>query len=105
MGNKVRKVVLFLFLYSAVLWIGFKLGESYQRSTTKIDVEKIKIPAKEDRVYYLVEEHNSGGNSYFTFDKVNDLNVNICFLNNEKLRPLLKLKNVSIYSEEGQKLY
>ena len=100
-----KKIIVFLLFYVLTLLVGFRLGETHNRIKNRVKVEKIQIPVKEEELYYIVEERNADGESFFTFDKVADTNIHLCFLFNEKLKPLLKLKKIQIYNKKGEQIY
>lgn len=105
MSKKTRTVILFLIGYTIALLVGFRSGEVYNRMKNRVMVEKVEMPAEPTRVvnrYYAVEISRGNDASYSEFSE-NDVLIKI--FNNEKLRPLLKLKNIQIYNKDGERLY
>lgn len=109
MAKKIKIAVLMLLAYLIVFGIGFKSGAAYLRMQKKIEVEKIEIAIPYNTplpdIYYVVEKTNKGGYSEVTFRKVDDHDDLIHMLKNEKLRPLLKLRDLEIYRESGERIY
>lgn len=103
MDKKTRNVILFLCAYLLIFWIGFKSGAAYLRMQNKVQVEKIEVPVPPPPLlaYYIVERVD--GNVSFT--EVWETNPIIKFFMNEKLRPLLKTRNIEIYKMDGEKIY
>ena len=63
--------------------------------------EKIQIPSSYIKTYYVVEKDDKG----VVFSEVNESYSVIRFYLNEKLRPLLKLRDIQIYDSNGNRIY
>lgn len=108
MDKKIKGVILFLGAYLLVFWIGFKSGTIYLRTQNKVQVERIEIPAPPPPVstlFYLVERRNYGSYSAVNVDEISADSVTMKMFKNEKLRPLLKLRDIEIYDVNGEKIY
>jgi len=106
MDGRVRKFLILGSLYVLALWIGFRAGEIYVRSTTKIQVQKILVPeVNAIEVYYVVEEVDYGTRKDWAFYTLDSNHAMIKCLFNEKLKPLLKLKKMQIYNAKGDRVY
>ncbi len=108
MSEKIRRVIIFFIVYGLIFLIGFKTGITYLRMKTKIEVEKVLIKDEEvagPKVYYIVEKYNYGSHSHVFFYEQNDNDVIMKFFYNEKLKPLLKMRDIKIYTKEGEEIY
>ena len=108
MSEKIRRVIIFFIVYGLIFWIGFKTGVIQNRMKNKVIIEKMLIKQEEvaeNPAYYIVEKYNYGTYSQVAFrlETENDLTIKI-FLN-EKLKPLLKLRDIQIYTTEGEQVY
>lgn len=114
MSEKIRKLVLFSLVYGLIFWIGFKSGVSYNRIKNKIAVEKIIIEQEPQepqpktkilKIYYIVEKYNYGNHSQATFREESESGLTMKFFFNKNLRPLLKLRDIKIYTSKGERIY
>lgn len=106
MDKKTKNIILFLCAYLLIFWIGFKSGVAYVRMQNKVQVEKIEVPAPQPPPsYYIVEKYDYGNYSNVSFTEVYDNNPIIKIFMNEKLRPLLKTRNIEIYKMDGERIY
>ena len=107
--DKIRKVLLLLLVYALIFWIGFRIGEinnRVKRGFQVRDPEAIVVnDSRTQDYYYLVEDMDYGTYKYTNISEVAGNNAIIKFLYNEKLKPLLKKKNLKIYSASGEELY
>ena len=104
--KKIKKAVLILVFWAIVFWVGFRSGEVYNRMKTKIQVERILAPVvPKVRAYYLVERRRYNGYSTVSFDQIGDQDAVIKFFLNKELRPLLKLRDLKIYTSKGGRIY
>lgn len=109
--DKLRKAVLFFCIYFLIFWIGLKSGEGYYRMKTNLEEQKARlhvvpapalIPLKS---FYIVEKHDHGTYSTVSFSLIDEKDPVMHFLFNEKLRPLLKLRDLQIYTKDGERIY
>lgn len=107
MDKKTKNVILFLCAYLLIFWIGFKSGAAYLRMHNKVQVEKIEIPVPPppQPMYLIVEKRDYGSYSNVDFTQVWEDNPIIKIFMNEKLRPLLKSRNIEIYRMNGERVY
>lgn len=106
MDKKVKNVILFLCAYLLVFWIGFKSGAIYVRMRHKVQVEKIEVPAAPTPIsYYIIEKNNYGSYSSVNYIEAGEDHTMIKMLKNEKLRPLLKVRDIEIYKADGERVY
>ena len=107
MGKKIKIAILMLGIYLLVFGIGFKSGNMYFRMQKRIQLEKIELPtpATPPPPYYIIEKTNYGSYTVSTFNKATNEEVIILILMNEKLRPLLKLRDLQIYKSTGERIY
>ena len=103
MDKKAKIALLILGAYILIFWVGFKSGTTYARMQKKIQFERIEVPAAP--CFYVVERQDYGNYSRVTFDAVGDSNAIIKMFMNEKLRPLLKSRDIQIYKETGERVY
>lgn len=108
MGKKTKTAILLLTLYLLVFWIGFKSGGSYIRMK-RFDVEKIALPVLptdlKAEIFYIVEKYDYGNYRSVVFRDVSGADTIIKMYMNEKLKPLLKLRDIEIYKETGERIY
>lgn len=101
MGDRVKKITLFLCIYALLFWIGFRSGEIHNRMKNKVVIEKIVYAEKEQpklRTFYIVEVNSIA--------KVDENHVFIEVFLNEKLRYLLKKRPLlEIYDKDGARVY
>lgn len=104
MAKEVRKIVWLLAVYIIIFWIGFRSGEIYNRIKNKVKIENVVIPVgmPEPRKFYIVETDRLGG---ISFADVDETDVRIKFFLNKNLKPLLKLRNLKIYTVRGERIY
>ncbi|MDD5496782.1 MAG: hypothetical protein PHP46_06790 [Candidatus Omnitrophica bacterium] len=106
MLEKIRRLVIFLLIYGLILAIGFKSGMSYNRMKNRLAVERIQIlETVEPKKYFIVEKYNYGNYSQVNFREENEKDVTMKFFFNESLRPLLKLRDIEIYTSKGERIY
>lgn len=108
MFEKIRRLIIFFIIYGLIFWVGFKTGVSYNRTKSKIVVEKIIIEQeKTDKIknYYIVEKNNYGNYSQVTFREEYNTGLTMKFFLNKNLRPLLKLRDLKIYTSKGERIY
>ena len=104
MAAKAKSVIILLAVYVLIFWVGFRAGEIYNRVEKGFRLERIAVPVQNVDAYYIVEERGSAVE--FTKCAVSDTNNAIMDIyNNEKLRPLLKLKKIQIYDSKGDRIY
>lgn len=109
MLKKVKIAVILVGIYLIVFWIGFRAGGMYLRMQNKVQVERIEIPVVEPppapASFYLVERYNRGSYSSVDVSEISETSTTIKMFKNEKLRPLLKLRDIEIYNDSGEKIY
>lgn len=108
MNKKTQAVILFLGAYLLVFWVGFKSGSIYLRMKNKIEVEKIQLPGNivPPTIYCIVEKHNYGNFSTVSFQEASRQDTIMKIFFNEKLRHLLKLRDIKIYNQDtGEQVY
>ncbi len=103
MAEKIRKFILVFVAVFIVFWIGFKSGVVSSRISNKLRMEAIKIPYRE--TFFIVETVGEGDSKRVTYSGVPESDVIILFYQNEKLRPLLKLRDIQIYKDSGDRIY
>jgi hypothetical protein len=103
MDKKTKAAILMLGVYLLVFGVGFKSGTAYLRMQRKVQVERIVVPDYPQ--FYVVERHDHGSYSSVTFEKANKGDAIIEIFMNEKLRPLLKLRDIKIYKPTGEQVY
>ena len=101
--KRMRKVILFMVIYVSIFWIGFKFGEVHVRDTNSVKLREIMPP--KPQLYYVVEKVNFGDYRRTQIETMTDANLIIRLFKNEKLKHLLKLLDVQIYTEKGERLY
>jgi hypothetical protein len=104
--DKKKTIVYLVAFYLVFLWLGFRAGEMYARMKNKLTVEKITV--SEDphtQMFYVVEKEKYGDHTNVKFSDVDSNDVLIKFLYNDKLKPLIKLRDVEIYDSEGERVY
>lgn len=103
MDKKTKTAILMLGAYLLVFAVGFKSGAAYLRMQRKVQAERIVIPDYPQ--FYVVERHNYGSYSNVTFERADKNDAIIEIFMNEKLRPLLKLRDIKIYKSTGEQVY
>jgi hypothetical protein len=101
--NKTRKTLLFLLIYIIIFWLGFKSGEVHNRIKDPAKLSEIMPPRP--AIFYVVEKIDYGNYSRTQFSLIHPDNIIMHFLKNERLKPLLKLLDLQIYTEEGERIY
>lgn len=101
MAERVRKTLMVLAVLALVFWAGYKTGEVLARMKTVI-VERIAPAPKR---FFIVEKYSYGSYSHVSFDEVGEDHPVVKFFFNEKLRPLLKLRDIKIYTDKGENIY
>jgi hypothetical protein len=102
MGKKIKAAILLICVYLLVFWVGFKSGSMYLRMQQKAGDPKVAMEFKQ---FYLVETNDYGTYSNVSFRKADANTLEIEMFMNEKLRPLLKLRDIKIYKETGERVY
>ncbi len=107
MDKKTKNVVILLCAYLLIFWIGFKSGAAYLRMQNKVQVEMIEIPTPPPPLpmYYVIEKRDYGSYSNVEFTQALEDNPIIKIFMNEKMRPLLKARNIEIYKADGERIY
>lgn len=110
MAKKFKVAVILLAVYLAVFAVGFKSGSIYVRMKKKVDVERVEIPRPPappplSDAFYIIERTDFGNYTKVTFERGMKDDVIIDMFLNEKLRPLLKARNLEIYNQEGERVY
>lgn len=103
MDKKIKTAILMLAVYLLVFGVGFKSGAAYLRMQRKVEIERVVVPDYPQ--FYVVEKHDRGTYSDVTFEKANAGSPIIEIFMNEKLRPLLKLRDIKIYKQTGEQVY
>lgn len=107
MDKKTKAIILFLGAYMLVFWIGFKSGTIYLRMKNRVQVEKVVtvVPPAPPQ-FYIVEKRDYGSYSAVTYESGDEGNNTIIqMFMNEKVRPLLKSRNIKIYKSTGEQVY
>ncbi|MDD5421821.1 MAG: hypothetical protein WC592_01205 [Candidatus Omnitrophota bacterium] len=104
MEKSIKRLIIFLLVYLVLFWIGFRSGEIYNRMKNKVAIERVIIP-QSPRYYYIVENSTGNWGSTVTFSRVGEDDTILQFFFNEKLRPLLKLRDLKIYKNDGERIY
>lgn len=111
MQKNVKTIVVLVLVYILVFYVGFKSGISYLRMKGKIKVESIEVPAPlppapAPVTYYIIEKMDRGTFSYYEYSEVSGRDIFIKLLHDQKLRHLLKLRDIQIYQQDtGERLY
>ena len=108
MDKKYSRLALMLGVYIFLFWIGFKTGAVHTRMKNRINVETIKIPQivkPEDKTYYIVERIDAVCHKDAVFTRTDERHPIIRFFLNKKLKPLLKLKDIEIFDDNGDRIY
>ena len=109
MGKKIKTIFLLLSVYLLVFWVGFKSGSIRARMQKRIQVEKVEVavtPATpRPEVFYVFEKHDYGNYRSETIEEAYSNSPIIKVFMNEKLRHLLKDRDMQIYKESGERLY
>ncbi|OGW85335.1 MAG: hypothetical protein A2987_06285 [Omnitrophica bacterium RIFCSPLOWO2_01_FULL_45_10] len=101
------KIILMAVLYILIFWLGFRLGEFCNSKQPA----QIVLPYSDRPVlptpgtYYIVETSTHKTHPSVEIHEVFSDHVLIKFLTDKNLRPLLKLKNIKIYSHIGERIY
>lgn len=103
MDKKTKTAILMLGVYLLVFGVGFKSGAAYLRMQRNVQAERIVVPAYPQ--FYIVERHDYGTYSNVTFEKADKNTAIIEIFMNEKLKPLLKLRDIKIYQSSGEQVY
>ncbi|OGW85337.1 MAG: hypothetical protein A2987_06295 [Omnitrophica bacterium RIFCSPLOWO2_01_FULL_45_10] len=98
-AEKIKKIILLVSVYTLIFWVGFRLGEIYNRSS------KRPAPRPAPRIFYIVERHADATHSWVDINSAGVDHMFIKFFLNKDLRPLLKYKNIKIYSSRGVRIY
>ena len=104
MAAKAKSVIILLAVYLLIFWVGFRSGEIYNRIKKGFRLERIVVPVEKRDVFYIVEQRDSTVD-FTKCDIADGKNVIMDLYNNEKLRPLLKLKKLQIYDSKGDRIY
>lgn len=113
MFKKTKTIIMLLSVYILIFWVGFKSGEIHHRMSNKRKVEKIAFPVPEQskkKLYYIIEKVviEKVNHDHYTTLELTEVGANdmvIQFFLNKKLRPLLKLRNLRIYTSRGTRIY
>ena len=109
MGKKIKTVLLLLVVYLLVFWVGFKSGSIYVRMQKKMQVERVEIAVTPStplpQTFYVVERLDYGNYSRETIEEAYSYSPIIKIFMNEKLRLLLKSRDIKIYAETGERIY
>lgn len=107
MENKKRNIVIFIGAYLLVFWVGFNSGSIYSRMHKTMKFEQVELAkaVTPPAVYYVLENKDYGNYKAVTFNEIYENDILIKMLKNEKLKPLLKERDMSIYDAEGNKIY
>ncbi len=107
MSKKAKDLISLIIISILLFWLGFRAGEMYNR-IRKMKIEKIAIPVPTptpQKIFYIVEKVNYGAYSIVQFYPQKDDDPIIVFLYNEKLKHLLKLRDLQIYTFKGERVY
>jgi len=110
MHKKARTIITLLLVYVLMFWIGFRSGEIYSRSKKKLEVVIVPrplppLPPSLIRTFYVVEKQDYGKYSQVNFSEINEKDITIKFFLDKRLRPLLKMRNLKIYTSKGGRIY
>lgn len=100
MVKKSRSLIFLLAAYVLIFFIGYRAGEINNRLKRGVNVQKV---APEN--YYMVEEIDYGNYHRAEFYEINSTNLIMKFYNDPRLKPLLKLRNIKIYKNDGERIY
>lgn len=104
--TKSIKAVMLLGIYILLFWVGFRSGEIYNRMRNKLKIEKVVIhQLPPEKLYYIVETYYNKGYKETGFEMATDNDVRIKFFLNKKMRPLLRLRDIKIYTQKGDRIY
>jgi len=98
--DKIRKALLLVLIYLVIFWVGFRSGEIHYRTKKFSASQKISI-----QDYYIIETFHYGSHTIANFYRANEEDIVIKFLKDENLRPLLKMRDLKIYTPEGKRIY
>lgn len=107
MSKETRKIVILLIVYLIALWTGFRSGEIYNRMKNKIKIERVGIPCVKvipSKLFYIVEKRGDADKD-IVYTEIPETDIIMKLYFNEKLRPLLKSRNIQIYTKNGERLY
>ncbi|MFA6078630.1 MAG: hypothetical protein WC779_02670 [Candidatus Omnitrophota bacterium] len=104
MAEKIRKLAIVLAAIFLVFWVGFKSGVASGRITNKLKMEAIKIPYLEE-MYFLVDITGEGASRNVTYRIVPESDIVMMLFRNPKLRELLKMRDMQIYTYAGDRIY
>ncbi len=112
MSKTMRKIVWFFAIYLLIFWVGFKGGEIYNISKNKIKRVAIPLPSPPPsppvpvpKIFFVVEKVVKADYTSYNFEEINDKDTIMKLFQNKKLKPLLKLRHIRIYTEEGERIY
>lgn len=103
MDKKVKIAIVMVLVYLVVFFIGFKSGSIYTRMKNEIAVEKIVLPDYPQ--YFIVETQEYGTSRVVTFNKADKNDVVIEMFMNAKLRHLLEMRDLKIFTSDGEQVY
>lgn len=107
MSKKIKIAIVLLGVYLLVFLVGFKSGSAYMRMQKNIQFDRVEVavaPA-DPETFYVVENIDYGGYSRETIEDAYPTSTIIKVFMNEKLRPLLKSRDIKIYNEAGERIY
>lgn len=102
------KALWVLIIYLIVFWVGFRTGEIYNRMRFKAEVKKIEIPKPTEprkKEYLVIEKIKNREKEVVHFRRVDESHVFIRMYKNNKLKKLLGLKDLQIYTFDGKRIY
>jgi len=109
MDKVFKKLIVYTVIYAVIFLVGFKSGSIYNRMMKKSEAQKIIIPEEpeepEPTHYYIVEKRDYGSYTHVNFTAADENHILIRFLFNENLKPLLRLRDIKIFTEEGKQIY
>lgn len=113
MDKKIKIGLILLGVYILVFGIGYKSGAMYARMARVNLINEIDKINEMDKAssppplpeYFTVTNYNYGSYTATGFECVDDNNVLIKMFKNEKLRPLLKARDMKIYKDTGERIY
>jgi len=100
MQKSIKKIAVYVSIYLIVFFIGLRSGEIYYRNIANRTPQPI-----ENSSYYLIENYNYGTYKQSVISEIDDSNIIIKLLRDEKLKPLLKKRDIEIYDKNGERLY
>ena len=110
MDKKIRKVIMFVVAYILMFWVGFRSGEIYSRMYKKAGVRREPAEIQSSlspsvRYFYIADFRNYGHYTETTLEFVNETDTRIRIFLNKRLRHLLKLRKMKIYTLKGVRIY